>query len=592
MAEYMDTPTTEKFLEVFEGARVIAVDTETTGLQVKDGRDYLQGISIATRMDGFGYVSAYFAFRHKEDNLNDPIVFERVKAIVESKPSIYHNLKFDLHSLATIGIAPGNTCYDTLTLAHMVNENWPSKKLDWLSKLLLDDEKDTKWIDLWSKQFGWGEIPTAMMAPYAKQDAELTYRLFEKLWPMIKQQNLEDLWPVEFPYLKLLTKIENTGMLVNQDFCKEKISIGLDTMNNCRKQLGFNPGSTIDLNKFLIEELKLPMVRHTPGSCIGPERCSHVGSMALLGTKPSFDKYAMELYDIMLEHDNRDEAKLILTYRGWQKSTSSFYESLLKLVSPDGRVRPDFKLHGTRTGRNSCEKPNLQQIPRESKYPWNGDAKNALITEDGFIPIEFDYAQLEFRLATAYGQDKVLLDAFDDPTQDVFIPIAESVFGNVEFRQKAKTTVYSTLFGGGVPRLMIALGLDEDGAKRVWSTFRESYPGLYEKSKLASRNVERFGYVKYWTGRKRHLRKDDSHKAFNAAVQGGAAEIVKRSMLRVAESICNSDCRMVLTVHDSIVLEVKTELVEDVTARVIPLMTDWDFGVKFAVDAHVWGAKE
>lgn len=571
MPSFMDDATTIKYLEVFESSRLIAVDTETTGFKVKDGRDYLTGISIACKVDDLGIVSAYFPFRHHEDNC-EPWVLERIKILLTSKASVYHNLKFDLHSLKTIGIEPQKMLYDTLMLAHMINEEWPSKKLDWLSKTFLNDQKDTKWIDVWSKALSWAEIPSAMMNPYAKKDAELTYRLFEFFWPKFIEQDLKELWPTEHSYTKLLTKIERAGVLVDEEFCKAKIAVGLEVMNSCRVELGFNPGSSIDLNKFLIEDLKLPVVKLTPGG------------------KPSFDKYAMQEYDELLSYDSRHEARLVLTYRGWQKSVSSLYESMLKLKSPDGRVRPNFKQHGTKTGRLSCEEPNLQQIPRESVNVWNGDAKKAFIAPKGYRLIEFDYSQLEFRLATAYGQDRELLEAFEQGT-DVFLPIAKRVFGTEDRRQDAKTLVYSTLYGAGIPRLMNTLGLDVDGAKRVWGNFRESYPGIYSKSQLAARNVERFGYVKYWTGRKRHLRKDASHKAFNAAVQGGAAEIVKRSMLRVNEQICTDDIRIVLTVHDSIVLEVKEDYVEVVTQNTIKLMTDWNFGVKFAVDAHIWGEK-
>jgi DNA polymerase I-like protein with 3'-5' exonuclease and polymerase domains len=112
----------------------------------------------------------------------------------------------------------------------------------------------------------------------------------------------------------------------------------------------------------------------------------------------------MEQYDEILSHSDDKRAQLVLEFRGWQKAVSSLYKPATELVSIDGRIRPNFKAHGTKTGRLSCESPNLQQIPRSGTKPWNGDAKQTFIPELGFKLVEFDYSQLEFRLAAAYGQ--------------------------------------------------------------------------------------------------------------------------------------------------------------------------------------------
>jgi len=552
-------------------AEVIAVDTETTGFRVKDGRDYLMGISVAYYLGNLGIMSAYFPVRHESQNL-DPSIIHSLKPILESKPLIFHNIKFDLQSLATIGIYPNQRMFCTQQLAHMVNEEWFSKSLDALAKNLLGDKKTKEEVEKWTHAFGWKTIPGDLMDEYARHDAELTLELFAKiLWPEARGQELDQLWDTELAYIRLLDKIERRGIKVDQEFCKVKIDIGETRMQDVCDELGFTPTPT-NLAKLFFEDLKLPVLTLTPGG------------------KPCLDKKNMEEYDEILSHIDDKRARLVLEYRGWQKAVSALYRSALDHVSPDGRVRPNFKAHGTKTGRLSCTDPNLQQIPRQSSNVWNGDAKRSFTFDEGFKGLEFDYSQLEFRLAAAYGGVDSLLEIFAKD-EDPFIPTAIEVFGGIEFRQSAKTLTYSTLYGAGQRRISFALGIDQSAASDVIGRFRELYPGIYSASSKATKLAASRGYVRYWTGRRRHFPNPEfAYKAFNSIIQGGAAELVKHAMLRVDEQICNEDCRMVLTVHDSIVLEVREELADSIIEPVKKLMTDFpQFGVKFSVDCKEWG---
>lgn len=581
----MEEKALQHYIDCLLEAPVIAVDTETTkdGLTgfaaIKDGRSYCMGISVAFRHPLFGVMSAYFPFRHPVGDNLDKSALLKVKMVLEmpDKHLVFHNEKFDLFSLKTIGIVPRGKLYDTAVIAHMVNEEWPSKKLDWLSRYLLKDKKDSKEVDAWERVVGWDNIPAKIMALYACHDAELTLGLFEYLWPHMKEQELDCLWPTEASFTQVLYGIEATGLRVDRDFCARKIELGTSVMDSIEQRLGLRPSSPIDLGKFLLDELGLPKFDKHGKPTDG---------------KPSFAKLAMEEYDLILARDGREDAKAVLEYRGWQKAVSSLYKPALELVSPDGRIRAGFNQAGTVTGRLSCSEPNLQQIPRSSDKVWNGDAKRAFIPAEGTRLIEFDYSQLEFRLATAYGRDSVLLDTFarnDDP----FIPTAEAVFGSAEFRQSAKTLTYSTLYGAGITRLMNALGLDQGGAEAVRNRFREAYPGIYQASNQASALAGKRGFVRYWTGRRRHFEFPDfAYKAFNSVIQGGAAELVKHAILRVNDNVVDSNRRIVLTVHDSIVMEVAEGYEEATKKDVTELMTDFpEFGVNFSVDAKEWGTK-
>jgi DNA polymerase-1 len=336
--------------------------------------------------------------------------------------------------------------------------------------------------------------------------------------------------------------------------------------------LGLNPGSPTQLKKLLIDELGLPVVKTTKGG------------------KASFDKFAMEQYEELLEQMGDSRASLILEYRGWQKTCSSNYKAYLELLSPDGRLRPNYKLHGTVTGRLSCEKPNLQQIPKVSEKPWNGSLKRAFIPREGYKLFEGDYSQIEFRLAAAYGREESLLAIFNDPTRDIFTEMAATLGMP---RNSVKTLTYTIQFGGGVNRIKQVFGVTEQEARAMLDNYWNSYRGIYKVTQLAKSKAMRTGKVKLWSGRTRKFLypEDEARKAFNSAIQGGAADIVKRAMVRLYNTVDNDDCQMLLQVHDSVVFEIR-EGTED---KYLPLIKETmeavepDFGVHFAVDVHEWG---
>jgi DNA polymerase-1 len=177
---------------------LVAVDTETTGIDgIKDGRHYCVGISFAYRISG-NLHSDYIPIRHSSGNTEPQKIRQVQDALVSASRSgalIFHNSKFDIHSLATLGndwrwLFEEGRFFDTMIIAHMHNEELPSKELDWLSKHFLNDSKDNDRLSQYTKIFGWEDVPVELMAPYAKKDAELTYRLWEILWPQLKREEI------------------------------------------------------------------------------------------------------------------------------------------------------------------------------------------------------------------------------------------------------------------------------------------------------------------------------------------------------------------------------------------------------------------
>ena len=481
--------------------------------------------------------------------------FGKVARLVSDRDNLVvcHNIKFDYHALATVGIRIQNGAC-TLAMAHMADENRFDYSLDGLSREFLKDHKDDTAIKVFAKAFGWESIPWGLLEPYAKKDADLCRRLFHYFRPQVDF----DLVQREFEFMRTVAEMEQRGVLTDPNFISEKITFGTQRMKEIENGLGFDPKKPSQLSKYLFDELHLPIMARTKTG------------------KPSLDKKAMEHYDTLLE------GLPILEYRGWQKIVSSYY-STLRDLGPT--VHPDYQLQGTVTGRLSCKNPNLQQIPREGKKSWQVGTKQAFVGRPGFRLIEYDYSQLEFRLCAAYANEQALLLEFDDPNGDVFTAMADQLSMP---RQQVKTLTYSVLYGAGVRRIAGVFGISEFEAGKLRDRFYATYRGIFQLSKATESAVIQRGYLKLWTGKRRHLESNFSYKAMNSLIQGGAAELVKEAMLLCDKFTDEDECRMLLQVHDAIVFEIKEELLEKYDAQIRAAMTESfpQFKVRLAVDGH------
>lgn len=564
----------------------LAVDTETSGLNVRNGVDFLTGFCIDT-----GRSSFYLPFRHQkgvEMNLNRRWL-EHIEQILQKKDLIWHNQKFDYHSVKTIGMDPNKfqgKQYDTLLISHLVNEELWSHELDFLLKWYLKMSKvNGDIVHELGEIYGWANIPPHIIAPYGAGDARGTRALRDKLWPPLVKQGLESVyWDTEQPFTRSLYRMEQRGVGTNRELATRMAERGRARMGTIHRALKFNPASSVDLGNYLLTELNLPVLQYTPKG------------------KPSFNKMAMEEYDTILQASSNPAAQLITEYRGWQKATTSLYEPLLRKVGPDGRIRTNFKQHGTVTGRLSSTDPNLQQIPRGSNKAWNGGAKgcfNAGI--DGFALYGWDYSQIELRLSAAYGRERILLAEFEKPDADPFKIICPLIFGTYseELRHKTKNCfVYPSLYGAGPAKVALVLGKSLEETLPLYNNYKKGIAGITKVANRVNDTMAKQKYVTYWEGRRRHIRNEqDSFKAWNSLLQGGAAQLMKKAVLR-CEEWADNDCFPVLTVHDEITFCVRREAISDYEPLVKKSMLEWKqpdnvsnlFPVRFAVDGKEWKA--
>lgn len=558
----------------------VAVDTETTGLRLFDPETRTIGVSFAAYASGRAY-SHYIPLDHPAGyNCTDEVRSALREALTGSNFSlVFVNAQFDILALEKLGIMVAERYFvDVPTMAHLINENKPyNKGLDSLAQYYL---KDTgKYVDdelNKEKKLGWPNTTWEQMWPYAVRDAELTWRLYDHLSKTPEWGNLpEGFWDHKQNLIRLLMSMKRHGVRINQELASEYVERGNKEMSQIIDELQVNPASPKQLKELLVDQLKLPVVK----------KSVRTGA-------PSFDKEAMGLYDAMLEKMNNPTAKLVKDFRGWQKSVSASYKPYLELVDTDGRLRCSYKTHGTATGRLSCSEPNLQQIPKTSDKPWNGKVKQCFIAQPGYVLINADFSQLELRLATAYAGEEELKKVFNEG-RDIFTEMSKQLGMT---RHETKTLVYSMQYGAGEQRLMSAFGVTKQEARKIRENYFATYPNFKQFNERCTHRVEQTGIIKLWSGRYRHFDdRTEAYKAMNSVIQGGAADIVERIMVKAWQELESDNCRILLQVHDSITFEVKQELSDEYIDRIQHVMEDVNavtgdvtFDVKFDVDVGYW----
>jgi len=304
----------------------------------------------------------------------------------------------------------------------------------------------------------------------------------------------------------------------------------------------------------------------------------------------------MERYEVLMEHLDNPIAKRITQYRGWNKALTSYYLPYQEKIDPDGRIRPDFKSHGTVNGRFACANPNLQQIPKDSENkPWVKDVKKCFIPEFGYELWEFDYAQLELRMGAAFGNDTKLLEILNDPSRDLFSEMAQTMGWE---RNKTKSFVYSIDYGAGPQRVADIFNLKGkpglsayDQAKEYIEDFYSTYPGLGRINSAARASAYSEGRVRYWSGHYRHFRSSsESYKAFNSLIQGGSADMVKMVMNKLRAAM--PELRILIQVHDALWFEIPTAKRDHYLSRIKEIMENPfpdEKRVLYAVDGHSVG---
>jgi DNA polymerase-1 len=537
----------------------VSIDTETNYCKSWHER-FLLGVSMTVD----GRWSGYVPIGHQEwiAPENNCEGFQGIFKDV-SVPIVFHNAKFDLQVLQGAGFdIPLDNAYCTLLISHIMNSE-EDHSLDALASKYLGKRK---LVEL-SKAMriagndNWHKIPDIIMAPYAIQDSQLTYELFE--YYMRSMDQWGPLWEEQWKFTLRLLRSEGVGLILDRRKARALLKTAEDQLHQIQRELGFDPAKTTALHAQLFGEQMLTPLSFTPKS-----------------KKPQVDDAFIQA--------NRDNPVVALVgqYRDTSKAVSTYFRPYLERSDLAGVLRPTFNPTGTVTTRLSGSDPNMQQIPRDDEdySELKRAIKHCFRPSVGRQLFEIDYRNMEYRLASVYADDQTLLQLFRD--EGDFHQLTADLLGIP--RQLAKVVNFLILYGGGVDALHKQTGKPKPLCKGIIESWKLAYPKLANQMVRAQSLAETNGYIPLWNGWKRPFAvSSQCRKAFNTAIQGGCMQIFKRSVLAV-DAAGFTD--IVNYVHDSIWINLQGE---DEAMEVQRIMEDWTeeyFGLRFTTDRKLLAA--
>jgi DNA polymerase-1 len=557
------------WVERIKAADLIAVDTETTSLNymVAD----LVGISIAVDAGQ----AAYIPFGH--DYLGVPEQLSRDRVIAHLKPllenpsikKVGQNIKYDMSIFAQHGIALKGIEFDTMLESYILDSVATRHDMDSLADKYLG-EQTIKFTDIAGKgagQLTFNQVALEDAGPYAAEDADITLRLHQALWPKVSAEATlaSVLTDIELPLIPVLSRIERTGALVDDTLLfhqsqelSERIA-ELERQAWALAEQEFNLASPKQLGEILFTKLDLPVLKKTAKGA------------------PSTKEEVLQ--ELALDYPL---PKVLLEHRGLAKLKSTYTDKLPTMINPTTkRIHTSYHQAGTATGRLSSSDPNLQNIPVRSAE--GRRVRQAFIAAPRCKIVAADYSQIELRIMAHLSEDPSLLAAFA-AGQDIHRATAAEVFGTetesvtVDQRRSAKAINFGLIYGMSAFGLARQLNIGRKQAADYIELYFQRYPGVQHYMNNIRHSAAEFGYVETYFGRRLYLpeisssngmrRQAAERTAINAPMQGTAADIIKLAMISVDDWLQNSDLDsvIIMQVHDELVLEVPEQELEIVSA--------------------------
>jgi DNA polymerase-1 len=567
----------DAWLERLRAAPQFAFDTETTCLEYMDAR--IVGVSFAVAPGEAAYVPLAHVYAGAPDQLNREAVLEKLRPLLEdaSPAKVCQHAKYDTHVLANHGIALAGLQYDSMLESYVLNSVATRHDMDSMAKKYLgvDTIKFEDVAGKGAKQLCFDQVPVDRAGEYAAEDADVTLRLHLTLWPQLAAQpRLRRLYEeIELPLVPVLQRMERVGVLVDreqlrlqsQEMAKQMQEIELAA----HKEAGstFNLESPKQLQQILFERLQLPVTRRTPTG------------------QPSTGEDVLE----ELAEGGYALPRLILDYRGLAKLKGTYTDKLPEQIHRDtGRIHTSYHQAVAATGRLSSSNPNLQNIPIRTEA--GRRIRRAFVAPPGHVVMAADYSQIELRIMAHLADDPSLKRAFAE-NLDVHQATAAEMFGvsldavTADQRRAAKTINFGLIYGMSAFGLAARLGVERGAAAKYIERYFDRYAGVKRYMDTTRSLAREQGYVETVDGRRlylpdirarnRQLQQYAERAAINAPLQGTAADIIKRAMIRVdawLRAEAAGAARLVMQVHDELVLEVRTEAVDAVRERVVALM--------------------
>lgn len=580
------------------GQGPFAFDTETTSLNPMETG--LVGLSVAVS-DGRAW---YIPVGHRTtagttaaEQLRWESVRQRLAVLSDpAVPKYAHHAKFDTLVLVQHGMDVRGVVFDTMIAAHLLGER--SARLKDLAFRRLGVEMQTI-VELLGKGASartMDQVPIEQAGPYACADADMTFRLQALLAPRLAQQeNVERLFrEIEMPLVRVLRDMERAGIGLDVGFLSKmsaELSEGMEALEKQIHELAghdFNVRSTQQLSEVLFDELGLPLT-------------------ATRKLKSGAFSTASDVLEKLRGAHPIVEA--VLDYRELAKLNSTYVEALPKLVNPQtGRVHTSFNQTATTTGRLSSSDPNLQNIPIRTEL--GRRVRYAFVADPGCVLLSADYSQVELRVLAHLSEDPGLLEAFA-LGEDIHASTAATLFDvprdqvTAQQRRVAKTVNFGLMYGMSDFGLAQRLQINREDAAHFIETYFGRYANVRRYIEETLEHGREQGYVRTLLGRRRYIpelrssnrnvRMAAEREAVNAPIQGTAADIIKIAMVRLYRALGEGDLRsrMLLQVHDELVLEVPHEEVGTVEPLVVEIMEGaYPLDAPLRVDVHTgptWG---
>jgi len=566
--EYDVVTTQEAFdawLAKLAAAALISFDTKT------DRLDYLRsrivGVSFAVSAGEAAYVPLSHDYPGVPAQLDTGSVLAALKPLLEdaARPKLGHHLKFDCHILANYGITLAGHQYDSMLESYVLNSVVVGHDMDSTVEKYLGI-KTIHYADVCgkgAKQIPFNQVDIARAGEYAAEDSDVTLQLHQALWPQLEAlPRLKNLYEsIEQPLVPVLYRMERAGVLVDRELLRKQSTelagrmLELQTQAHIEAGGAFNVDSPRQLQEILFGKLGIPVIRKTPTG------------------QPSTAEDVLE--ELALSYPL---PKLILEYRGVAKLKSTYTDKLPEQIDQQtGRIHTSYHQAVAATGRLSSTDPNLQNIP--IRTPEGRRIRQAFVAAPGHSLVAADYSQIELRIMAHLSGDANLLAAFAED-RDVHQATAAEILGiplaavTSEQRRSVKAVNFGLIYGMSAFGLARQLSISRGEAQKYVDLYFERYPGVKRYMDETRQKARETGYVETIFGRRLYLpeilsrnqglRQSAERQAINAPMQGTAADIIKRAMVDVDAWLRTSGApaRLIMQVHDELVLEVADEAVE------------------------------
>ncbi|MFB2537952.1 MULTISPECIES: DNA polymerase I [unclassified Acinetobacter] len=558
----LDDSNWQKLLAKLSTASHFAFDTETTSVDYRQAE--LVGFSVAMDEKDAYYVPLAHDYDHAPQQLNRDTVLAQLKPILENTNigKIGHHLKYDAHILQRYGIYLKGWAFDTMLASYVLNPTATRHNMDDVARVYLG-HLTTSFEDIagkGAKQLTFNQIDLSIAAPYACEDAFVTYRLYQVLLEKLKENRLLDklLLDVELPVAQVLQAMENRGILLNPEFLQHLSQTFEQEMQRLEQQAtdlageSFNLASPKQVGEILFEKMGIAG-----------------------GKKTASGQYSTS--EAILEKIDHPIVQIILDYRGLAKLKGTYTDGLLKQADTNTqRVHTSYHQAVTTTGRLSSTDPNLQNIPIRGEI--GRQIRQAFVAPKERVLLAADYSQIELRLMAHFCQDEALVEAFRQG-KDIHQATAAEVLGiaiedvTADQRRQAKAVNFGLLYGMSEFGLTRQLGFSRAESQSYIKQYFSRYPGIYEYMQRTRQLAHEQGYVETLLGRRLYtpdiyasnkmVRQAAERAAINAPLQGSAADIIKLAMIAIEQKLDKQRALLLLQVHDELVFEVDEDYADE-----------------------------